>query len=571
MFLIDRILLVGGVLTLVSIWSSKFTGPIGVPVLVVYLLIGMLAGSEGLGGIEFEEYALAHTIGTVALAVILFDGGLRTSFQSVKAGWKPAAVLATVGVFATAVLTGVAAAYVLGVPLMYGLLLGSIVSSTDAAAVFLILKKQGLRLKGRLSAILEIESGSNDPMAVFLTLACIEIVRGNVEDGGTFLMLFLTQMGVGALVGVLVGRMGVTLINRISLDSPGLYPVLAGSLAMISFGLAAQLGGSGFLAVYLAGILMGSHDVVFRRGIYLFHDGLAWMSQIAMFVVLGLLVSPSALLDVAGPGLVVALCLTFLARPLTIFVSLLPFGLRFRELTFLSWVGLKGAVPIILATYPLMFDVQHGHLIFNVVFFVVLLSALFQGGSMSYVARKLGLDEGSMPEPYATLEISSLQHVDAEIVEYRITSGSPAAGRRVAEIPLPEGVIIAMVAREHQVVPPRGPTLLKAGDYIFVVHHRDLRSLMDRVFAGTNPSDAVLPCHRQFCLRGSTTLEQIEKFYGITLAEESGQLTLAEFLQQQLKPPFVLEDFVRSKNWLIGVRRLDGEEISTVYLTKETL
>lgn len=567
MFLIDHILFLTGLLTFVAIWSSKWSGRLGVPVLVVYLGIGMLAGSEGLGGIEFEEYSLTHAIGTVALAVILFDGGLRTSFESVRAAWKPASILATFGVFVTAVLTGFAAAWALDIPLIYGLLLGSIVSSTDAAAVFLILKKQGLRLKGRLSPVLEIESGSNDPMAVFMTVACIEVIRGNVDDGWSFLTLFLTQMGLGGLVGALLGRCGAWLINRINLDTPGLYPVLAGSLAMISFGLAAKLGGSGFLAVYISGILMGSGDVVFRRGIYLFHDGLAWMGQILMFVVLGLLVFPSSLKTVAGPALLVALVLTFVARPISIFVSLVWFGFRFRELVFLSWVGLKGAVPIILATYPLIFEVEHGRLIFNAVFFVVLLSALTQGGSLPLVARALKLNEGSRPEPYATLEITSLQHVDAEIVEYMITPEAPAAQQRVADIPLPEGVLIAMVAREQQAIPPSGPTQLRAGDYIFVVSHPDQRALMDRVFAGTDPVDAVLPAHRQFCLRGTITLGQLADFYGIVLPGEPSA-SLSEVLQQSLQPPWEREDFIELPGWILGVRRLDEGAISAVYLTK---
>lgn len=567
MFLIDHLLLVAGILTLVAIWSNKWSARLGVPVLAVYLGIGMLAGSEGIGGIEFEEYGLAHAIGTVALAVILFDGGLRTSFDSVRSAWKPAAVLATLGVSITAVVTGAAAAWVLGLPLPYGLLLGSIVSSTDAAAVFLILKKQGLRLKGRLSPLLEIESGSNDPMAVFMTVAFIEVVRGNVSGGADFLVVFLTQMGVGALVGTVCGRVGVRVINSINLDTPGLYPVLAGSLAMISFGLAAELGGSGFLAVYLAGILMGSGDVVFRRGIYLFHDGLAWMSQILMFIVLGLLVFPRSLLETAGPALVVALVLTFVARPVSVFLTMGWFGFNLRELVFLSWVGLKGAVPVILATYPLLFEVQHGRLIFNVVFFVVLLSALTQGGSLPLVARKLGLDEGTAPEPYATLEITSLQHVDAEIVEYLISEGSPAAGRRVAEIPLPEGVLIAMVAREKQVVPPSGPTELRAGDYIFVVQRPDHRALMDRVFAGADPGDAVLPCHRQFCVRGTSRLGDLEAFYDIRLPGPN-QTTLAEFLTERLEPPLGCGDFTSVDGWLVGIRRLERDSISLVYLTR---
>ncbi len=360
MFLIDRLILLAAVLLLAGIVSSKFSSRVGLPVLVLFLGIGMLAGEDGIGGIAFDDVTVAHGIGTLALAIILFDGGLQTRWSALRAVWKPSLLLATVGVSVTALVTGLAAAFVLGVSPLVGLLFGSIVASTDAAAVFSILRSQGLHLRTRVAGTLEVESGSNDPMAIFMTVGLLEVLTGRLELGPGLLILFVQQMGIGTVVGLGAGWLAVRLVNRIELAAPGLYPVLAGACGLTAFGVAAQAGGSGFLAIYLAGIVIGNSRTVFQRGTFLFMDGLAWISQITMFVVLGLLSTPSDVVPVAGAGVLLSAVLFLVARPLAVVPLLLPFRFTMREHVLISWGGLKGAVPIILATFPLMLGLPGG-------------------------------------------------------------------------------------------------------------------------------------------------------------------------------------------------------------------
>lgn len=479
-----------GVLLLLGIASSKFSARLGVPVLVLFLSVGMLAGSEGLGGIPFEDYALANSVGSVALALILFDGGLRTALQAVRLVWRPALALSTLGVLLTSLLTGLVAAWVLGLPLLQGLLLGSIVGSTDAAAVFSVLRTSGLKLPERLTATLEVESGSNDPMAIFLTLGLIGVITGSSASLAQLALLGLGQFGVGSVVGLAVGWLAARAVNRINLDYPGLYPLLALAFGLVAFGLAAVLGGSGFLAVYLAGIVLGSSSIVFRRGIFSFHDATAWLGQIVLFVLLGLLSFPSRLLAVAGQGLVIALVLIVVARPIAVVASAWPFRFRRRELTFLSWVGLKGAVPITLATFPLMAGVPYSHLIFNAVFFVVLISAITQGWSLPLVARWLQLRRPADPTPALSVELHALRQVDGEIVDYTVKPGAPVAGRQLRELALPDGVLVSLIVRGREVVMPRGPTTIEPGDHVFVALRTQLQPLIDRLF---DPAGAASP------------------------------------------------------------------------------
>jgi len=533
LFLIDQLILVAGLLLALGIVSSKFSARLGLPVLVLFLGLGMLAGSEGLGGISFEDYGLAHGIGTIALAIILFDGGLRTPMDAIRVAWRPSLLLATVGVLITGGITGYAASVILDIPIMEGLLLGSIVASTDAAAVFSLLRSAGVHLERRLAATLEIESGSNDPMAIFLTVALIEILLGNMELGTATLGLFALQMGVGTIVGLGVGWLAVRAINRINLEAAGLYPLFTGACGMLAFGIAANLGGSGFLSIYLAGIVLGNSRVVFHRGTLVFHDGLAWAGQITMFVVLGLLSFPSELISVAGPGLAIAGVLVFVARPLASIPLLLPFGFNLREITLISWVGLKGAVPIILATYPLLFGLPSGPLIFNVVFFTVIVSAIMQGSSVPFLANRLGLEEKPESTPPVTLEITSLRDVDADIVEYSVAPEARVANKRLRQMSLPEGVVIAMIARGDDLIPPRGSTEILPGDHVFVVLRPDTRTLVDRVFARGTPDEHQLPPMVEFPLVGSTAVEDLHEFYGIEMDAEP-TLTLDDVIRAAL-------------------------------------
>lgn len=479
MFLVDRLILLGAVLVLLGIASSKFAARLGLPVLVLFLAVGMLAGENGPGGLAFDNVSMAHAIGTVALCLILFDGGLQTRLSSIRVAWKPALGLATLGVLVTAGVTGLAAAWVMGTPLPVGLLLGSIVASTDAAAVFSVLRTQGVHLHERLAATLEIESGSNDPMAIFLTVGLVDVLLGARPLGAGLVWLFFMQMGVGTIVGLAAGWVAVRLINGIHLGAAGLYPVLAGACGFAAFGVAAVAGGSGFLAVYLAGIVIGNSATVFQRGTFLFMDGLAWVAQIAMFIVLGLLSTPRELVGVAGPALIVAAVLVAVARPLAVVPVLSALGFSAREQGLVAWVGLKGAVPIILATFPLLAGLPEGRQIFNVVFFVVLVSAALQGSTLPWLARRLGLQATRPAAPGVSLELLTLREVDADVVQYPVEASSPAAGRQVSDLGLPAGAVLALIARGSTLIAPHGATVIEPQDHLFVFVAREGRNALD--------------------------------------------------------------------------------------------
>jgi len=523
-----------GVLLLVGIISSKLSARVGLPVLVLFVVVGMLAGSEGPGGIAFDDYTLAHGIGTVALAIILFDGGLRTSVASIRRALWPALSLATLGVVVTAAVTGLAASVILGLPPLMGLLLGSIVGSTDAAACFAVLRTAGMNVPERLSRTIEVESASNDPMAIFLTVGLIQVLLGETELGWGLGLLFVQQMTIGAVIGLLFGRATAVLVNRVELGAAGLYPVLTASAGLLTYGVAANLGGSGFLAVYVAGVVLGNSRLVFERGILLFHDGAAWLSQIAMFVLLGLLSYPSQVLEVTGPALLVSLVLIFVSRPVAVLLCTFPFRFSIRELIFISWAGLKGAVPIVLATYPLVFGIPEANLIFNVVFFVSLLAAGTEGWSLPPLARILGLQREPAPEPPLSLEITSLKHVDADIVAFPVTQEDRIAGRQVRDLALPDEAVIALVSRGQRVIPPRGSTRIEPGDHVFFVLTRRVRPLVERLFTGTAEEGRRPLAAVEFPLRGDTRLGDIHEFYGLHIAAEDEAMTLDEFLRARL-------------------------------------
>lgn len=532
MFLVDHLILVAGVLLLLGIASSKLSARLGIPGLVLFLLLGMLAGSDGPGGIDFENYELAHAIGTLALTMILFDGGLCTPLSAVRAVWKPASVLATVGVLVTALITGAAAAWILDVPLLQGLLLGSIVGSTDAAAVFSILRSGGVSLSKRLSAILEVESGSNDPMAIFLTIGCVETLLGRVNTWTDLVWLLASQLLVGALFGWGMGRIAAWLVNRIDLDTPGLYPVLVSTLCLCTFGLTAEFGGSGFLAAYLAGLVLGNEKLVMQRGIRLYHNAIAWLCQIVMFVMLGLLCYPTRLVQVSGQGLLIALVLCVVARPVAVAVSLGPFRPSWQEWLYVSWVGLKGAVPITLATFPLMLNTPQAGLVFDVVFFIVVVSALLQGSTLATVANWLGLTVPPDPAPPVSLEISSLRHVDGEVLDYAVGGNSRAAGRLVRDLALPDGVVIALVVRGNHLIPPQGKTRIEAGDHVMLVVRPETQPLVSQIFGCSDEVRGQIPAAFEFPLRASVTVGKLQELYGVSLALPP-ETTLREALERE--------------------------------------
>lgn len=531
MFVIDQLILLAAVLLVLGILSSKLSARLGLPLLVMFLIVGMLAGEDGPGGIYFDNAQIAHSLGSLALAIILFDGGLQTPITSIKQVWKPASVLATFGVLITTIITGVSAAYILNTSLLYGLLIGAIVGSTDAAAVFSLLRTAGIHINTRLKSTLEIESATNDPMAIFLTVGLLEIMTNKIEPGSALIMLFVQQMGVGSLVGLVCGWLSIRIINNINLTTSGLYPVMVAALGLLSFGISANLGGSGFLAIFITGVVIGNSRFVFQRSTFLFHDGLAWLGQINMFVILGLLITPSSLLDVWFEGLLIAIVLTLIARPLAIFPILKLFGFNKRESALVSWVGLRGSVPIILAIYPLMYGLPNANLIFNVVFFVVLISATVQGSTLPLAARKLGLTIPPPPTPAATLEITTLGESETEIVQYQLGEDSRAAGRRLSQMALPDGCVVAMISRGTKVIPPRGSTLLLAGDHLFIMMAPNMRDFVDIACASINDAQDPTLYNTELLLKGFTKISDIQHSYGISLPA-TAHLSLAEFLHQ---------------------------------------
>jgi cell volume regulation protein A len=481
---IETLLLVASVLLLASVIGSKTSGRLGVPALLLFVVIGMLAGSEGPGGIEFDDPRLAQSLGVLALALILFAGGADTEWRSVRPTLWEALALSTIGVFATAFTLAALQHLLLGSVFVPALLLGVIVSSTDAAAVFAVLRSKNVGLRGRLKPLLELESGSNDPMAVFLTLTMIGIVMEGGLSLGSIAVGFVLQMVVGAAAGYGIGKGMVWFANRLRLEYEGLYPVLTLAFVLFTYGVTATVGGNGFLAVYIAGLVMGNSDFIHKRSIIRFHDGLAWLMQIVMFLALGLLVFPSRLLTVAVPGLATAALLMLVARPVGVFLVLLPSRMPLAEKVMVAWVGLRGAVPIVLATFPLLSGVPGADDLFNLVFFVVLTSVLLQGTSIPAVARWLGVDIAVERRPLPA-DVTAVATANAVVKEIRIPSGSTTAGKRLLDLGLPAGALVILLRRGEQVVVPDGGTVIEEGDVVVLLAdepaHAAIRPLMEGI------------------------------------------------------------------------------------------
>ncbi|MGH7663040.1 MAG: potassium/proton antiporter [Gemmatimonadaceae bacterium] len=471
-----------GLLLGVSIIFSRASERFAVPVALVFLVIGMLAGSEGIGGIDFEDYGAAFRLGTVALVLILFDGGLNTSLAAVRETIRPAGLLATVGVIATAAIVA-AGAHMLGFPWPQAFLLGAIVSSTDAAAVFSVLRGSGLHLKRRVGTTLEVESGLNDPMAVILTMALTgELLAPGSNLGWSLAVNVALQLGIGAVLGVALGLGGRALLTRIRLPAGGLYPAMTLGLAFLSFGVPTIFFGSGFLAVYLAAVVLGNGALPYRPGLLRVHDALAWLSQIAMFLVLGLLVFPSRLIDAAWVGLGLALLLAFVARPLVVALCLGPFGYDRRQVAYVGWVGLRGAVPIILAMFPVLAGAAGAERIFDVVFFIVVVNALVPGATVPWVTRRLGLQSADVPQPPAVLEIESRQALEGELMSFYIDPVLAVARVPLADLPFPEGAAATLVIRGQKLIAPRGNTTLEPGDHVYVFARPEDRAFLLLMF-----------------------------------------------------------------------------------------
>ena len=466
---IENILLWVAVLIFVSAVSSKLSDRFAIPALLLFLVIGMLVGSEGIGKIYFDNAQLAKSIGVVALVFIIFSGGLDTNWRDTKTVLWPGVILSTVGVLLTAIITGFFAMHILKFSFLEGMLLGSIVSSTDAAAVFSILRSKRITLKQPLKPLLEFESGSNDPMAVFLTVGFLSILTVKNMGIAALIPRFFLNMGMGALIGYLMAKVIVFFINRLKLYYEGLYPAVMISLVLLTYVIAVFLKGNGILAVYLVGLMLGQAEFPNKRMIARFHDGLAWLMQITMFITLGLLVFPSHLVPLIGAGLLLTFLLMLVARPISVLLCLLPFKMNMRKKAMVAWVGLRGSVPIILATFPFMAGIPQANAIFNIVFFIVIASVLIQGTSIPVVAKILKLN---LPWPNKTrypIEFEKTEGIDAELTDIIIPYNSGAVGKMIRDLNVPEKCLIMLISRNDKFIIPSGSTIIEGGDVLLVL------------------------------------------------------------------------------------------------------
>lgn len=477
---IENILLIGSLLLFISILAGKTSYRFGVPTLVLFLLVGMLAGSEGIGGIEFNDFKIAQFIGIVSLNFILFSGGLDTSWQTIKPILWQGIALSTVGVLLTAVTLGTFVWYFTDFTIYEGLLLGAIVSSTDAAAVFSILRSKSLALRKNLRPTLELESGSNDPMAYILTIAFLGLVINQEASIVSMIPLFLQQMIVGGILGLGFGKLSQLVINRIKLDFEGLYPVLVIALMFITFSATDFFGGNGFLAVYLCAVYLGNQDLIHKKTILKMFDGLAWLMQIVLFLTLGLLVYPSHILPVMGIGIVISLFLIFVARPLSVFISLLPFRMKLRRRFYISWVGLRGAVPIVFATYPLLAGIEKAEMIFNIVFFISLTSVLIQGTTLTIIAKWLHVALPERVKQKAPIDIFLSEHAKTAMREIEIPEYNETIGKKIVDLHFPTSAIIAMIKRGDKFLTPNGNTIIENHDILIVLS--DSEQAMNAVY-----------------------------------------------------------------------------------------
>jgi cell volume regulation protein A len=558
----NTLLLLGAVLAMVGIFSSLIAARVGAPLLLVFLIIGMLAGEDGPGGLVFNDYQLTYLIGSLALAIILFDGGVRTRLSAFRGTLLPSTILATIGVILTAAITGLLAVYALDVSYAEGLLIGAMVGSTDAAAVFFLLHSGGLELRRRVGTVLEIESGTNDPIAVLMTIVLVQmLLAGAAASGWQIAADVAKQALIGAAMGIAGGFATSWLLNRTPLPG-GLHPVFVLSSAVLIYAATALLQGSGLLAVYLAGLVVGNRPMRAYANITNFQEATTWLCQIVMFTVLGLLVTPSRLVDYALPALAIAAWLMLVARPVAIWLCLLPFHFRWQETTFISGVGLRGAVSIFLAAIPTLSNVQHADAYFNIAFVVVLVSLLVQGWSIPWAARWLGLALPRSRPAVRRVELDLPGQLEYELVGYPIDEDSAVLQPGA----LPHWARLALVVRDNAILMPADAKPLRPDDhaYFLAPPHRARR--LDGLFARRSAEEAEHETAGEFAFNGDTRLGVVAQLYGLEIAREQAGATVADLFADRFEGKPELGDHLE-----VGGVRLVARDITEDRVTKAGL
>jgi cell volume regulation protein A len=567
----NAILLFGSVLVLLGILSSLVAQRFGAPLLLVFLVIGMFAGEDGPGGIAFNDYQLTYVIGSLALAVILFDGGLRTKLGHLRGAVRPALLLATVGVVVTAALTGVVASRILEIPLLHGFLLGTVIASTDAAAVFFLIHAGGLQIRRRIGATIEMESATNDPVAVFLTIVLVQII--SLQQAGldieplALLGTPVSHAVIGAVIGLVGGLAASISLNRINLPG-GLHPLLVIAVAVVIYALTSVLSGSGFLAVYLAGLVLGNRPLRASASIVTVNDAATWLSQIVMFLVLGLLITPTRLLTYALPAAAVAAFLLFVARPAAVWLCLSGCGFSVREKLFASWVGLRGAVSIFLAAIPMLADVEHADVFFNVAFVIVLISLLLQGWTLTWTARKLGL---ALPRTSASVHRSELDlpgQLALEMVGYPVSAQSAVMNGAV----VPKWARTAFVIRNQNILMARDAGALQARDYAYFLAPPDRVGRLDQLFtAHAELLSANEPFFGEFAFTGDVHLKDVAAFYGLSVGPEIANLSIADFFSLRFEGKPDVGDHLHLGTAEIVAREVEDDRVVRAGLQLDVL